>query len=63
MRTSTLHWNCGAASASLLQRRLSVGYNRAAKLVEALESRGMIGPSRGAKPRELLVETAGSAGD
>ena len=41
------------ASASLLQRRLKVGYARAARLLDILEARGVIGPGRGAKPREV----------
>ncbi|HYV33473.1 MAG TPA: DNA translocase FtsK 4TM domain-containing protein [Candidatus Limnocylindria bacterium] len=43
----------GKASASLLQRRLSVGYARAARLLDILEARGIIGPGDGAKPREV----------
>jgi S-DNA-T family DNA segregation ATPase FtsK/SpoIIIE len=43
------------ASASLLQRRLSIGYARAARLLDILESNGVIGPGDGAKPREVLV--------
>lgn len=43
------------ASASLLQRRLRIGYNRAARLIEDLEMNGVIGPADGAKPREVLV--------
>lgn len=45
----------GKASASLLQRRLKVGYARAARLLDLLEEAGMIGPGDGAKPREILV--------
>lgn len=45
----------GKASASYLQRRLSVGYARAARLLDILESRGIIGPGQGAKPREVLL--------
>jgi len=41
------------ASASLLQRRLRVGYARAARLLDVLEERGIIGPADGAKPREV----------
>ncbi|MBI2451023.1 MAG: hypothetical protein HYV52_01640 [Parcubacteria group bacterium] len=45
----------GKASASLLQRRLRVGYARAARLLDIMETRGIIGPGDGAKPREILV--------
>ncbi|NCU41670.1 MAG: DNA translocase FtsK [Candidatus Moranbacteria bacterium] len=45
----------GEGSASLLQRTLSVGYNRAAKLLDALEKEGIVGPKDGAKPRKVLV--------
>ncbi len=45
----------GKASASLLQRRLRVGYARAARLLDLLEEQGVIGPSDGAKPRDILV--------
>ncbi len=45
----------GKASASLLQRRLSVGYARAARILDILEEKGMIGPARGAKPREIYL--------
>lgn len=43
-----------AASASMLQRRLRIGYNRAANLIEMMEERGIVGPSQGSKPREIL---------
>ncbi|MBI2639606.1 MAG: DNA translocase FtsK [Candidatus Sungbacteria bacterium] len=46
----------GKASASYLQRRLKVGYARAARLLDILEERGVIGPGDGAKPREILAE-------
>lgn len=45
----------GKASASLLQRRLKVGYARAARILDLLEEQGFIGPSDGAKPREILA--------
>jgi S-DNA-T family DNA segregation ATPase FtsK/SpoIIIE len=45
----------GKASASYLQRRLKIGYARAARLLDLLEERGIIGPGDGAKPREILV--------
>lgn len=45
----------GKASASLLQRRLRIGYARAARLLDLLEERGIIGPADGARPRDVLV--------
>jgi S-DNA-T family DNA segregation ATPase FtsK/SpoIIIE len=52
----------GKASASLLQRRLRIGYARAARLIDLLEERGIVGPADGARPREVLVSnTAGQA--
>lgn len=45
----------GQASASYLQRRFSIGYNRAAKLIDSLEERGIISGSQGSKPRNVLV--------
>jgi len=42
------------ASASYLQRRLAVGYARAAKLLDMMEERGVVGPGEGAKPREVF---------
>ncbi len=47
--------DAGKASASFLQRRLKVGYARAARLLDELEEAGIIGPGEGAKPREILV--------
>jgi len=47
----------GKASASLLQRRLRVGYARAARLLDILEANGVIGPADGSKPREVLIES------
>ena len=44
------------ASTSMLQRRLRLGYTRAARVVDILERRGILGPGDGAKPREILVD-------
>jgi S-DNA-T family DNA segregation ATPase FtsK/SpoIIIE len=44
----------GKASTSLLQRRLRLGYTRAARMIDVLEQRGIIGPGDGAKPREII---------
>ena len=46
----------GKVSASLLQRRFRLGYNRAARIVDLLEERGIIGPANGSKPREVLIK-------
>ena len=48
------------ASASLLQRKFKIGYNRAARLIDLLEERGIVGPQQGSKPREVLVEVESS---
>ena len=45
----------GQASISMVQRRLRVGYNRAARMIEIMEKEGLVGPSDGVKPREVLV--------
>ncbi len=52
----------GKASSSLLQRRLRIGYSRAARLVDMLEENGIVGASDGARPREILVGEQGQAG-
>lgn len=46
----------GKASTSLLQRRFRLGYNRAARCIDLLEERGIVGPQNGSKPREVLVK-------
>ena len=46
----------GKASASLLQRRMKVGYARAARLLDEMEEAGIVGPADGAKPREVFTE-------
>ncbi len=48
----------GKASTSLLQRRLRLGYTRAARMIDILESRGVVGPADGARPREVLLGSA-----
>ena len=50
----------GKISASLVQRRFKVGYNRAARIIDLLEERGIIGPQNGSKPREVLVKIGDS---
>jgi S-DNA-T family DNA segregation ATPase FtsK/SpoIIIE len=44
------------ASTSMLQRRLRIGYNRAARIMELMEEKGVVGPENGAQPREILVD-------
>lgn len=53
----------GKASASLLQRRLRIGYARAAHILDLMESNGVIGPADGSKPRDVLVDSYGGASD
>lgn len=47
--------NNGSASTSMLQRRFRIGYTRAARIVEKMEEKGIVGPLNGAKPREILI--------
>ncbi|MDI6790563.1 MAG: DNA translocase FtsK, partial [Thermodesulfobacteriota bacterium] len=47
------------ASISMIQRRLRVGYNRAARMIETMEKEGLVGPADGSKPREVLVHNLG----
>ncbi len=51
------------ASVSLLQRRLRLGYTRAARIMDELETRGIVGPSKGAEPREILIDLDGTGMD
>jgi S-DNA-T family DNA segregation ATPase FtsK/SpoIIIE len=46
----------GRASVSMLQRRLKLGYNRAARIMDILHDKGYVGPENGSSPREILVE-------
>lgn len=52
----------GKASTSYLQRKLSIGYSRAAKLIDILEEKGVVGPANGSKPREVLISGADDTG-
>ena len=48
----------GMASVSMLQRRLKLGYSRAARLVDQMEEKGVVGPFEGSKPRQVLISKA-----
>jgi S-DNA-T family DNA segregation ATPase FtsK/SpoIIIE len=51
------------ASVSLLQRRLKLGYGRAARIMDELENRGIVGPNKGAEPRDILIDLDGGGAD
>jgi len=51
------------ASVSLMQRRLRLGYTRAARIMDELENRGIVGPSKGAEPRDILIDLDGAGVD
>ncbi len=51
------------ASVSLMQRRLRLGYTRAARIMDELENRGIVGPSKGAEPRDILIDLDGDGAD
>ena len=51
------------ASVSLMQRRLRLGYTRAARIMDELELRGIVGPNKGAEPRDILIDLDGGGAD
>jgi S-DNA-T family DNA segregation ATPase FtsK/SpoIIIE len=51
------------ASVSLMQRRLRLGYTRAARIMDELENRGIVGPSKGAEPRDIVIDLDGNGAD
>jgi S-DNA-T family DNA segregation ATPase FtsK/SpoIIIE len=51
------------ASVSLMQRRLRLGYTRAARIMDELELRGIVGPNKGAEPRDILIDLDGRGAD
>jgi DNA segregation ATPase FtsK/SpoIIIE, S-DNA-T family len=57
----TLVQDLGKASSSLMQRRLKLGYARAARILDQLEAAGIVGPSKGSKPRDILISHSNSS--
>ncbi len=55
--------NTRQASISMIQRRLRIGYNRAARIIETMEAKGMVGPADGAKPRQVLIPDRSDSGE
>ncbi len=53
----------GVISASLIQRRFSIGYNRAARIIDLFEEQGIVGPAKGSKPRDVLVKLENKNGE
>ena len=53
----------GQISASLIQRKYSIGYNRAARIMDMFEEQGLVGPAKGSKPRDVLVKLEDSSGE
>ena len=53
----------GSVSASKLQRVFSIGFNKAAKIIDDFEANGIVGPQKGSKPREVLVKMEGATPD
>ena len=51
-----------AVSISMLQRKMRIGYNRSARMIERMEREGVVGPADGAKPREVLIRGVGEMG-
>ena len=49
----------GQISASLIQRKYSIGYNRAARIMDMFEEQGLVGPAKGSKPRDVYIKKEG----